>query len=36
MAMKKVALIIPDDVFPVEAGHHKAIVDICKYLHRQG
>lgn len=34
--MKKVALIIPDDVFPVEAGHHKAIVDICKYLHRQG
>lgn len=34
--MKNIALIIPDDIFPVEAGHHKAIVDICKYLHRRG
>ena len=33
--MKNIALIIPDDIFPVEAGHHKAIVDICKYLHKR-
>lgn len=34
--MKNIALIIPDDIFPIEAGHHKAIVDICKYLHKRG
>ena len=34
--MKNIALIIPDDIFPVEAGHHKAIVDICKYLRKHG
>ena len=32
--MKNIALIVPDDVFPIEAGHHKAIVDICRYLHK--
>lgn len=31
--MKKVCFISWCDIFPVSAGHHKAMYEICKYLH---
>ena len=31
--MKKVCFIASCDIFPVSAGHHRAMYEICKYLH---
>ena len=34
---KKVTMIVNPDLFPISAGHHKAIYEICRYLHgKQG
>lgn len=36
MAAKRVCVISPTEIFPVAAGHQKAIFEICRYLHASG